>query len=116
MKRPRFNKKRPRFNFISALRAHGFFSHKKSDRFSEKRKLIYRLATFASDHGIGVHDLAPGDNARAYKGRLYTKWTRQLSLARIKTIADRLSGAALDAQSTRLAARRPITTVAASQR
>lgn len=78
-------------------------------------QLLYRLATAASDQGFGVHDLVPGDTVRAYKGRLFTKWTRQLSLARIKTIADRLSGAALDVQSARLAARRPITTVAASQ-
>jgi hypothetical protein len=74
--------------------------------------LLYRLATFASDNGIDVSDLTPGDNAAAYKGRLYTRWSRRLSLARVRTIADRLSGAARDAQSARLAARQPITTAA----
>ena len=59
---------------------------------------LYRLADFASSR-VDTLDLAFRDSRKANKGRLYTKWARQLSLARIKTVSDRLFGAARDARS-----------------
>ena len=53
--------------------------------------LLYLLAEFASSR-VDTLDLAFRDSQKAKKGRLYIKWVRQLSLARIKTIADRLLG------------------------
>ena len=59
--------------------------------------LLYRLAEIASAD-VDIRDIAYRDSRKANKGRKYTKWVKQLSLARIKTIADRLIGAARDAR------------------
>ena len=60
--------------------------------------LLYRLAEIASTN-VDIRDIAYRDSRKANKGRKYTKWVRQLSLARIKTIADRFIGAALDVRA-----------------
>ena len=59
--------------------------------------LLYRLAEIASAD-VDIRDIAYRDSRKANKGRKYTKWVKQLSLARIKTIADRLIGATRDAR------------------
>ena len=60
--------------------------------------LLRRLASMASQH-VSVLELNPRESSQAIEGRFYNRFKRQLSLARIKTIADRFIGAARDERS-----------------
>ena len=57
--------------------------------------LLHRLANAAS-HNVSVLEANPRESHKAITGRFYNRYKRQLSSARIKTIADRFIGAARD--------------------
>jgi len=44
---------------------------------------------------VDTQRLNERDTSKAYAGRLYTRWLRQISMTRARTVADRLRGASV---------------------
>jgi hypothetical protein len=59
---------------------------------------LRRLAAAAADN-VDTLRMNERDMAKAYAGRLYTRWLRQISMTRARSVANRLRGASV--QSSR---------------
>jgi hypothetical protein len=55
---------------------------------------LCRLAAHAAKN-VDTLRLNERDTSKAYAGRLYTRWLRQISMTRARTVADRLRGASV---------------------
>ena len=55
---------------------------------------LRRLAAHAANN-VDTLRLNERDTSKAYAGRLYTRWLRQISMTRARTVADRLRGASV---------------------
>jgi hypothetical protein len=70
-----------------ALETHGYMG---ADFISFLRRLAAHAASNVDTLRLNVRD-----TSKAYAGRLYTRWLRQISMTRARTVADRLRGASV---------------------